>query len=157
MHFYREDRNARSLLILFVILSFFQACIAVDTNGTNCFLKSICGGVPGHCPSGAECGYRRGGVGPSPPPTPPAPPVPPAPMNVTLREAAEPHHIYVGAATNAIALANATDPTYKRLEQSQFDIVTAENACKFGPLHPERNTYDWSGNYAQLQPIPRAE
>ena len=30
-------------------------------------------------------------------------------------------------------------------EQAQFDIVTAENACKWGPIHPGRFRYDFAG------------
>jgi hypothetical protein len=60
--------------------------------------------------------------------------------------------VYVGAATNAGALNSTTDRTYKTLEQAQFDIVTAENACKFGPIHPQRDLYDWAGGVLPYPP-----
>ena len=124
------------------------SCIAVDTDGkANCFLKSECGGAPGHC-EGSECGYRVVGVGPSPapgPPAPPAPPVPPAPPGVTLRQAADKHGIFIGAATNVAGVTSTTEPQYKAVEQAQFSLTTAENACKVGPIHPERNKYSWEG------------
>jgi len=64
---------------------------------------------------------------------------------VTLRQAAASHGVFIGTATNAGYLADPADPKYKLVEQAQFDLVTAENACKVGPIHPERDTYDWKG------------
>jgi hypothetical protein len=119
-------------------------CVAVDTDGHKCYLKASCGGTPGSCPSGRMCGYRRAGVHPPPPPG-PAPPVPPSPPGVTLRQAADRHGIFVGAATNVGDLTSTTEPQYKSVEQAQFSLTTAENACKVGPIHPQRDRYSWDG------------
>ena len=120
------------------------ACAAVDTDGKKCYLKSVCGGTAGSCQPGQMCGYRRQGAIP-PTPAPPAPPVPPSPPGVTLRGAAAPHGIFIGAATNVAGLESTTEPQYKSVEQAQFSLTTAENACKVGPIHPQRDHYDWSG------------
>jgi hypothetical protein len=48
-------------------------------------------------------------------------------------------------ATNVAGLHNTTEPLYRATEQKQFSLTTAENACKFGPIHPEQNTYDYTG------------
>ena len=90
------------------------------------------------------CGYRRTGA-PPPSPTPPSPPVPPAPPGVTLREAAAKHSLFIGAATSVGGLHNSSEPQYKAVEQAQFSLTTAENACKFGPIHPKRDAYNWAG------------
>ena len=37
--------------------------------------------------------------------------------------------IYIGAATNTAGLANENEPQYKAVEQAQFSLTTAENAC----------------------------
>eukprot|EP01052_Picozoa_sp_SAG31_P058505 SAG31_NODE_17916_length_653_cov_1.397112_1_plen_171_part_10 len=119
-------------------------CIAVDTDGHKCYLKSSCSGAPGGCAVGRMCGYRRKGAEPPPPPS-PAPPIPPAPPGVTLRGAAERHNIFIGAATNVAGLTSTNEPQYRAVEQAQFSLTTAENACKVGPIHPERDHYAWSG------------
>ena len=41
------------------------------------------------------------------------------------------------------------------MEQAQFDLVTAENACKVGPIHPERDTY--GRNIGRNNPPARGE
>lgn len=35
----------------------------------------------------------------------------------------------------------ATRPLYKQVEQAQFSLTTAENACKWGPIHPKQDQY----------------
>lgn len=118
------------------------ACVAVDTDGSsNCYMKSHCEGDAGACYGRAECGYRQAGVPPGPTPAPPAPPVPPSPPGVTLRQAAAKRGVYIGTATNVAGLTNASEPLYKQTEQAQFSLTTAENACKWGPIHPEQDTY----------------
>lgn len=120
------------------------ACIGVDTDGGACYLKSSCDGNSGACRH-EMCGYRRAGApGPSPP-SPPTPPVPPAPPGMTLRKAAAKAGIFIGAATNVAGVQNQSEAQYRPLEQSQFSLTTAENACKFGPIHPERDRYNWEG------------
>lgn len=65
--------------------------------------------------------------------------------STTLREAASKHNLFIGAATNAGYLRNASEPQYKSIEQAQFSITTAENSCKVGPIHPAPDRYDFSG------------
>ena len=126
------------------------ACVGCDTNGQYCYLKSHCGGTPGHCPEGKGCGYRNVNVHPPPPPS-PSPPVPPSPPGVTLRQAAERHNIFIGAATNVHGVTGGVNPLYKPTEQAQFSLTTAENACKVGPIHPKHSDppapsdYNWDG------------
>eukprot|EP00040_Diaphanoeca_grandis_P039609 m.259583 g.259583 ORF g.259583 m.259583 type:complete len:455 (+) comp38322_c0_seq1:171-1535(+) len=66
--------------------------------------------------------------------------------NMTLREAAEAikgRTLRMGAATNANCLANTSDPLYKATVAREYDLITAENACKFGPTEPNMNSYDY--------------
>jgi len=120
-------------------------CVAVDTDGkTACYMKSHCEGTPGAC-GGGQCGYKAN-VAPTPPPT-PAPPIPPAPAGMTLREAADRHGVFIGAATNVNGVTSTTDLMYKAVEQKHFSLTTAENACKVGPIHPAPGPdgYSWAG------------
>lgn len=52
-------------------------CVAIDTDGSTCYLKSHCEGAAGSCPN-KMCGYRQA-TGPPTPPSPPTPPRPPGP------------------------------------------------------------------------------
>ncbi len=56
------------------------------------------------------------------------------PQLPTLREAAETHSLLVGAAVTAEPLRN--DPLYAELLRQQANIVVAEDAMNFGPIHP---------------------
>ena len=57
----------------------------------------------------------------------------------TLREAAEQRGLLVGTAVDATPLRN--DPLYAQVLRQQANIVVAENATKFGPIHPEPNRF----------------
>jgi len=63
----------------------------------------------------------------------------------TLRQAAEPHHILIGAAANPACL---NEPEYANILGSEFSQLQPENAMKFGPIHPrpdtDRQPYDFS-------------
>ena len=48
--------------------------------------------------------------------------------SITLREAGGRHDLLIGTATNQGDL--ISDATYKRLEQEQYSLTTAENSCK---------------------------
>jgi GH35 family endo-1,4-beta-xylanase len=63
----------------------------------------------------------------------------------TLRAAAKPLGIYMGAALNAGHLRNVSDPQYSAVGGAQYSLATAENSCKWGPIHPKVNMYDFSG------------
>lgn len=47
-----------------------------------------------------------------------------------------------GAAVNASLL--RSNASYKALVVKEFSSITAENAMKFGTLHPAENTYNWA-------------
>lgn len=57
----------------------------------------------------------------------------------TIREAARSRGLLAGCAVNLHAL--QTDSAYAQLVKEQANIVTAENAMKFGPIQPEQNRY----------------
>ena len=62
----------------------------------------------------------------------------------TLRAEASKHGIFFGAATNAglISQSNQTDEElYSDLDGSEFDLVTAENGCKWDATEPEQGTF----------------
>ncbi|MGI4828260.1 MAG: endo-1,4-beta-xylanase [Janthinobacterium lividum] len=78
------------------------------------------------------------------PKTPPGTPgsvtvVPPA--LPTLREAGSSRNLLVGCAVNTHAL--QTDPLYAALIKQQAGIVVAENAMKFGPIHPAPDRFSF--------------
>lgn len=59
----------------------------------------------------------------------------------TLREAAAKKGIFMGAAVNT---GISRDATYKALAQKQYNLATAENACKWGATHPQQGKFDFS-------------
>lgn len=60
----------------------------------------------------------------------------------TLRDAAAKRGIYVGAAVNAGHLGG--DSAYKALAQNQYNLVTAENACKWGPIEHQQGKFNFT-------------
>ena len=58
-----------------------------------------------------------------------------------LRELAERRHFYIGAAVAAQPL--NSDSSYAGWLAREFNLVTTENALKFGPLRPDRASYDF--------------
>ena len=73
----------------------------------------------------------------------------PQPAARTLRQAAEPHHILIGAAAASRFLGEAD---YSAILGSEFSQLQAENEMKFGPIHPrpdtDPNPYDFKGGDA---------
>jgi endo-1,4-beta-xylanase len=67
-------------------------------------------------------------------------------MTPTLRELAQPHGLLIGPAVTSRATnpdRDPIDPRYLRVLGEQFNILTPENAAKFGPLSTGPGTYDW--------------
>jgi endo-1,4-beta-xylanase len=60
----------------------------------------------------------------------------------SLRSLAKKNGLYLGTCANAHALAN--DPAYARIIAEQFNLITPENALKFGLVSPVRDEYDFS-------------
>ncbi|SPE30222.1 Glycosyl hydrolase family 10 [Candidatus Sulfopaludibacter sp. SbA6] len=58
-----------------------------------------------------------------------------------LRELAESRGIRVGTAVTPAALKN--DPAYAATLAREFNQVEPENAAKFGPVHPQEDTYNF--------------
>jgi endo-1,4-beta-xylanase len=71
----------------------------------------------------------------------PAPQDVPVPSGPRLRELAETRDVQIGAAVAPGAL--RCEPAYGGVLGREFNIVTTENALKFGPVHPERERYDF--------------
>lgn len=71
---------------------------------------------------------------PTPTPTPPK-----TPPSTTLRQLAP---FPMGAAVNINLL--KTRPAYLNVVKTEYNSVTAENAMKFGALHPGEGTYNWT-------------
>jgi endo-1,4-beta-xylanase len=57
----------------------------------------------------------------------------------SLRELAQARGLTIGAAVSATPL--RCDPTYAEALRHEFNLVTTENAMKFGPIHPEPGRY----------------
>jgi endo-1,4-beta-xylanase len=64
------------------------------------------------------------------------------PTNVHLRDLAQAHSLFLGAAVNMSAL--QSDRTYATLLGQQFDMVTPENAMKFGATEPQQGVFDFT-------------
>jgi len=61
----------------------------------------------------------------------------------TLREAAQGKHVYMGSASNYGHLQQ--DPTFASVIAQQYNLVTAENACKWGATEPnQRGQFDFT-------------
>ena len=58
-----------------------------------------------------------------------------------LRQLAAARHIDLGAAVSAGALHD--DKLYRKWLASEFNLLSTENALKFGPLRPTRDSYDF--------------
>jgi endo-1,4-beta-xylanase len=69
----------------------------------------------------------------------PAPATPPAPPVASLKAVAP---FPVGAAVSISLL--KTRPAYRQLMATEYNSITAENAMKFGALHPSATTYNWA-------------
>src|SRR5579863_5392847 len=73
----------------------------------------------------------------------------PLPAAGTLRQAAEPHHILIGAAAASRFLGESD---FSAILGSEFSQLQAENEMKFGPIHPrpdtDPNPYDFKGGDA---------
>ena len=68
-------------------------------------------------------------------------PTGPAPTTL-LRQVAAPHNILIGTAADSPFL---SDSSYSAVLGSEFSQLQAENEMKFGIIHPEQTTYDFSG------------
>lgn len=81
----------------------------------------------------------------TPTPVPMNTPVPtstPTPTPVpSLRSLAQIHGMRIGTAVTARPLRD--DPLYAETLAREFNILTLENAVKFGPVHPDKDRYDF--------------
>jgi len=66
----------------------------------------------------------------------------PTPTGKSLRELAPRRGLAIGAAVDVSTL--RSDPVYAQILAQEFNMLTAENALKFGPLRPSRDSYDFS-------------
>jgi endo-1,4-beta-xylanase len=70
----------------------------------------------------------------------------------SLRQAAEPHHLLIGAATNERYL---SEPAYTATLAREFNMVEPENAMKWAAIRPGEKTFDFTSGdqiveFAQL-------
>jgi GH35 family endo-1,4-beta-xylanase len=63
----------------------------------------------------------------------------------TLRELASKLGVYMGSALNQGCIQNSSDPNYAAISIQQYDLVTAENECKFAPTEPSQGVFDFEG------------
>ncbi len=84
------------------------------------------------------CGGGSTGSSPSTPTSPSTP-------STTLRQLAVPHNVLIGAAADSPQL---SESNYASVLGSEFSQLQAENEMKFGLIHPQRGTYDFSGGDA---------
>lgn len=61
----------------------------------------------------------------------------------SLREAAN-GRIFIGAAVNIGHIGADDDGNYSTVASREYDLVTAENECKWSATEPEQNTFDFS-------------
>jgi endo-1,4-beta-xylanase len=67
-------------------------------------------------------------------------PLTPRNATQTLREAAAAHGLFIGSAINVAAFLNASEP-YGATISSQFNLVTAENECKWGSTEKSEGVF----------------
>lgn len=60
----------------------------------------------------------------------------------TLRDAAEGKHFKVGSAANAGRL-SSNEAQYNNTLAQQYNLITAENACKWGAIQPQQGRFDF--------------
>ncbi|HUN83379.1 MAG TPA: endo-1,4-beta-xylanase [Terracidiphilus sp.] len=60
----------------------------------------------------------------------------------TLREAAQKHDLLMGAAADSHSL---VEPLYASTLATEYSQLEPENEMKFGPIHPQPNTYNFAG------------
>jgi endo-1,4-beta-xylanase len=63
------------------------------------------------------------------------------PEGEPLRELIQAHGLHIGAAVGPSQL--RCEPAYAEVLGREFDMLTTENALKFGPVHPAPSSYDW--------------
>ena len=63
-------------------------------------------------------------------------------LSMPLRQAAEKAGIFVGAALNYYHLQQ--DSQYAQVGGEQYNLMTAENGCKFGSTEPNYNQFDFT-------------
>ena len=85
------------------------------------------------------CPHRPQSSAPNVPPGTPGSVTAVPPQLPTLREAGSARNLPVGCAVNTEALQK--DSVYAALIKQQAGIVVAENAMKFGPIHPEPDRF----------------
>jgi endo-1,4-beta-xylanase len=66
-----------------------------------------------------------------------------------LRQLAAKHNFGIGTAVAMKPLQN--NPTYRRILTEEFNLLTPENAMKFGVVHPERDRYAFKEADAMVQ------
>jgi len=59
----------------------------------------------------------------------------------SLRSAAQHTGVYVGAIRNYQA--STSDATYNRVVDNEYDLITAENECKWGSIRPTQNAFNF--------------
>lgn len=62
-------------------------------------------------------------------------------METTLRSAAQKRNLKIGC---AVATHLLDDPEYARILGAEFNLIEPENDLKFGPVHPEKDQYNFA-------------
>ncbi|GAB3809330.1 endo-1,4-beta-xylanase [Micromonospora zhanjiangensis] len=65
------------------------------------------------------------------------------PTDQSLRNLGLRHNLYIGTAVDMAALNDPAEPTYRKIVESEFSTVTAENVMKWESLEPTRGVYNW--------------
>ncbi len=60
----------------------------------------------------------------------------------TLREAAQVHHLLMGAAVDSRSL---SEPLYAATLATEYSELEPDNQMKFGPIHPQPGSYNYAG------------
>ena len=59
--------------------------------------------------------------------------------------------MFIGTALRYSVLNSDADPEYKTTAAMQYNLVTAENACKWTATEPQQNTFNFKACDAVLQ------
>ena len=65
--------------------------------------------------------------------------------SMSLREAAKAKGIFFGTALNTAHITGTAsgDADYRQIAEAQYDLVTAENACKWGETEPSQGDFNF--------------
>lgn len=121
----------KGILVVLLFSLLLGSCVPAGAET----LSNIPTEVPTYIPTPISTNTPTPTATPTSTPTPTPTPVP------SLRSLAQVRGIWIGTAVAARPLHD--DPLYAKMLAREFNILTLENAVKFGPVHPDKDRYNF--------------